>query len=188
MRKLMAAGAVWLVIAAALQAQNVKRTTHAVIDCDKITFNWTTGKFEFSGSAKITLKAPRGDATITSPSVTGQGDLKANMIREMVAAGPVTFDVLTKGTRKLHVVATCRRQATYSEETGVVVLEGSARAVIKEVPTTPETQPSELRGEQIRINMKTGELTVSRGAHFEGEIPEKTSTAAKEPGGPKKAK
>lgn len=151
--------------------QNKAKTAHATIDCSKITFNWTTGKFDFSGNATVKIKAAKGDATIKSPSVTGEGDMDKNVLAHMVAQGPVHFDVMTKGKRPLHVVAKCARQATYSEETGIAVLSGNASAVIDEVPKTPTSQSAQLTGDKLTINLRTGDVTVTEGAHFEGDLP-----------------
>jgi lipopolysaccharide export system protein LptA len=52
-------------------------------------------------------------------------------------------------------------------------LSGNAKVVIDDVPKTPTSQSGELHGDKITMNMKTGEVNVTEGAHFEGDLPSK---------------
>lgn len=142
-------------------AQQVKKSRTATVTAQSMDFDWSSNTFVFSGNAKLSIGGDM-EATMSAPTVTFSFDEKAKAIKNLIAKGPVQFTVVTKpgaDGSKRKIVASASQEATYSEDTQIVKLVGSAVADMLPLEGNA-AEAVHFTGETITANLKTNRLTV----------------------------
>lgn len=157
------------VAAAVGMAQQVKKAQNAVITAQTMEYDWAANTVDFAGGTKLVLTGEY-DATMLAPSMGVKLSPKADRVLSVVARGPVSFSLVTKpdnnGQRR-KIVATAKQQATYTDETQIILLTGGATADLLPVEdAAPDggglarAETIHFTGQTITANLKTNKLTV----------------------------
>jgi len=150
-----------------------KKTQNVTIKAQKMVYNWKSDTLEFWGKCQAEVSGP-DKAVMSAEKITGKFRDGGNKVGQIIAAGPVHFDITTSpdtdGLRR-HITADCKGQAIYEGVKRTMTLTGGAEAFLTTVPTTARDKPATFAGETVVIDLKTFEISVEGGVHFEIEIP-----------------
>ena len=152
---------VGLSAAGGVYAQGGKPTVQSAdITSDKWTYNWKTKTFTFTGNCRVEVKGP-DHAVMTAPNMTGKASGSGNQITEIVASGPVQFDITTakdeKGVQQI-INAACAGQAVYRGGDKKVTLAGGAEAVMATNPADPNVEPARMTATTLTISLVDFEI------------------------------
>ena len=164
-----------LLLVAAACAQHIKRGSVAVIRSDELEVDWGTGVTEMTGNVRVDIKGDYA-ATMWASAVTVRADLEKAQVLSLEAHGPVKFDIDTAPVegKRSHIEATCKRQATFSEQTMTATLEGNAHveitgagAMVSQVESVRYDGDSltiDLTNHKIKLKQATAEVQMAPGA------------------------
>ena len=142
-------------------AQGAKpKVQSADITSEKWSYNWKTKTFTFTGNCRVEVRGP-DHAVMTAPKMTGKAAGAASQITEIVATGPVKFDITTakdeKGVQQI-INAACAGQAVYRGGDKVVTLAGGAEAVMATNPADPDVEPAKMTATALTISLDDFEI------------------------------
>lgn len=154
-----------LLAAVAVMAAQEMKTQQAVVTADVMKYNWKANTWYFNGNCRVDVAGP-DKAMLTAPKMTGKVGKGGTQLNEIVASGPVSFDVTVRADEsgvQRRIVASCKGQAVFTGVAKTITLTGGAQGQMTSIPAEPETGPAVFSGETVTINLADFTVEVSKG-------------------------
>lgn len=165
---------IFLAGAAAAWPQAHTQTTTADITASEMVFRFQKSEFEFTGNCVLKISGAN-TAEMYAPRMVFQLTSGGTQLKHLTAYGPTKVTVMTpkneEGQRR-KIVAECKEYATFNEPEQMLETKGDTVVDVLILPEGPDSQRLRFNMNEVRINLRTGELTGKPArVHFEGFLP-----------------